>query len=199
MQHTPVPNGRALVFSPDSSLRARNVKITSSDDPNQIIYQCNITVSLNHSKPTIEILAGGRALAQIFNHWTTGLKVGIDPSGSGTEASIQWVEMKKGGITALARTFTFDWQGKSYVLTRMRDSHLGVTGMKKLLRHYKVVEEGSGEVAATYLTEAAFGRRTGTLVLKKDMERDLELLIVSGIAAWREMARRQQRSVGAVV
>lgn len=197
-QHSTIPSGRAFIFSQANS-RSGDALISSADDPDKVIYECAVTVSIDHSKPKIVISSDGRVIAHVFHHWTTGFKIGVDPGGSGNERAMQWVEMKKGGFTALNRSFAFDWQGKVYVMARMRESSLGVTGRKKWLRHYKVVEKESSDVVATYLTETSIGKRTGTLTLKQDVDRDLGVIILAGIAEWREMARRQQMTMGAAL
>jgi hypothetical protein len=197
-EHSTIPSGQAFVFSQVDNSRG-DVLISSASDPEKVIYKVSSHVSINRSRPKIVLSWGGNPIAHLFHHWTTGYRIGIDRGGSGDESLMQWVELKRGGFTALNKSYLFEWKGRTYVLARMREPELGVRGSKKWLRHYKVVEKDSGEVVATYLTEAAFGKRTGTLTLQHKVDPDLSIIIVTGIAEWREMARRQQRTVGAVV
>lgn len=70
---------------------------------------------------------------------------------------MQWVKLRRGGFTALNKSYSFQWNEKTFVLARMRVSEAGV-GVSRLLRHYKVVEK-DGEVVATYVSEETGGTR----------------------------------------
>ncbi|KAJ5286711.1 hypothetical protein N7478_002397 [Penicillium angulare] len=109
----------------------------------------------------------------------------------------EWVELKRGGFNALNKSYSFVWNGNMYVITRMKGSE--VVGGSRLLRHYKVVEKDGGEVVATYVSGKAGGARKGTITVQRGLDANLRLVVVTALAEWREMARRQQRIAGGVV
>lgn len=198
-EHSTIGSGEAFVFSQVDNVRG-DVLISSAADPDRIVYKVSSNVSIDRSKPKLVLFCNDKPISHLYHHWTTGYKIGVDRNGnSGDESNMQWVDLKRGGFTALNKSYSFDWKGKTYVMARMRAADAGVTGSKKWLRHYKVVEKDSGDVIATYLTEEAFGKRAGTLTLKQGLEPDLSVVIIIGISEWREMARRQKRTVGAVL
>ena len=61
------------------------------------------------------------------------------------------------------------------------------------MMHFKVVEEASGQLIALHVGELSIGKqgkRRATLKVAKGVSPELELLIVLGIAARREIKRR---------
>lgn len=193
-EQTTIPNGEILYISNIAS--GHGDALITSPNNSSPTYKVTSHISIDRSKPKIVLSSDNRAISHLFHHWRTGYKIGVDHRGHG-ESQMEWVELKRGGFTALNKSYSFLWNGKMYVIARMKGSE--VAGGSRLLRHYKVVEKDGGEVVATYVSGEASGARRGTITVQRGLDANLRLVVVTALAEWREMARRQQRTAGGVV
>lgn len=110
------------------------------------------------------------------------------------ELETEWVELKSSALFSKG-AFEFVFQGREYRLQRTHATEHGVEGLQKAsLSHFKVVEVGSEEVVAVYVSETYHpARMKGALRLGEGVEvgGDLEVLVVMGVVGWREKMRRR--------
>ncbi|KAJ5721033.1 uncharacterized protein N7483_008967 [Penicillium malachiteum] len=153
-----ISNGETLILSEDiNGPNNGDVLISSATDPSKIVYQVTSHISINRRKPKLVLSHDGKPIAHVFHHWMTGYKIGVDRQGSGDESRMQWVEMKREGLTALNKSYSFEWNGRMYILARMRgeNRHVGgTTELKKGWRDYKVIEK-DGDPVATFTANAS--------------------------------------------
>ncbi|KAJ6008075.1 hypothetical protein N7540_012051 [Penicillium herquei] len=189
-----VSNSENLIISEDiNGPNHGDVLISSATDPSKIVYQVTTHISINRRKPKLVLSHNGKPIAHLFHHWTTGYKIGVDRQGSGDESRMQWVELKRDGFTALKKSYSFEWNGRAYILARMR----GTTELNKGWQNYKVVEK-DGDSVATFTADVS-ERDKGILTLRSGLDPDVKVIAVFAIMEWREVARRQRHTAGGVV
>ncbi|KAJ5627476.1 hypothetical protein N7528_004903 [Penicillium herquei] len=193
-----ISNGEILLVSEDiNGSNHGDVLISSATGPSKIVYQVTSNISINRRKPKLVLSHNGKAIAHLFHHWLTGYKIGVDRQGSGDESRMQWVELKRDGFTALKKSYSFQWNGRTYILARMREENGHGTESNKGLRNYKVVEK-DGDPVATFTADAS-ERDKGILTLRSGLDPDVRVIAVIAMMEWREVARRQRHTAGGVV
>ncbi|KAJ5884590.1 hypothetical protein N7504_012162 [Penicillium tannophilum] len=113
---------------------------------------------MNCHKPNVILPSDENSSRPLSHDWTASYKISADRCDSGDESLMQWIELK--------RSYSFKWQGKTYVVARSRVLETGVARLNMILRHYKVVEENE-IVVATYIAEEALGERKGAPTFTK--------------------------------
>ncbi|KAJ5701810.1 hypothetical protein N7488_009358 [Penicillium malachiteum] len=195
-----ISNGETLIVSEDiNGPNHGDVLISSVTDPSKIVYQVTSHISMNRRKPKLVLSQNDKPIAHLSHHWMTGYKIGDDRQGSGDESRMQWVELKRDGFTALKKSYSFQCNGRTYILARMRGENGHGTGSEsnKGWRNYKVVEK-DGDPVSTFTTDTS-ERDKGILTLRSGLDPDVRVIAVIAIMEWREVARRQRHTAGGVV
>ncbi|KAJ5703688.1 hypothetical protein N7493_011613 [Penicillium malachiteum] len=195
-----IANGEILVVSEDiNGANHGDVLISSATNPSKTVYQVTSNISINRRKPKLVLSHDGKLIAHLFHHWMTGYKIGVDRYGSGDESRMQWVELKRDGFATLKKSYSFDWNGRTYILARMRgeNGHGTDSELNKGWRNYKVVEK-DGEPVAIFTADAS-EKDKGILALRSGLDPDVKVFAVIAIMEWREVARRQRHTAGGVV
>lgn len=178
--------GKALSFHHTRSFQlSRDMLVQDGDTP---VFYAEVS-EFKPRKPDITLHRGDQdgpvVAASFFGFGKFRLGVGSD------EISQVWTECKRGGVL-MSKRYTFEWNGKVYVMQRANSEDTKATGLGKLmLTHFKIVEAETEEVVALYISDK-FGKKKGTLTLKSGLAEDLEILFVLGIASWRDKIRREQ-------
>lgn len=140
--------------------------------------------------PDIVLHAGGKDGPTVgVAH--TGIARSITCGLGSDELAREWVEMKRGGGVMGGKKYRFERAGRRFALRFVKGGE--GTGVAKVFSgHYQVVDEGTGAEVARYVGVSVPGRKKGTLMFAEGVSREMEVLVVLGVAAWREKVRRRR-------
>lgn len=129
----------------------------------------------------------GPVIGHTFVHLGRSIKCGLGSQ----ETSMTWLEMKRNSFFP-SKSYTFDWQGKEYVICRS-----GQGGSRKS-GQYEVLEAETKEVVARHEGEFKFGstmvRREKRVEFAEGMGEELRVLVLMGVCAWREKSLRKRNA-----
>ena len=185
------PAGKALSFNHTDSFQLSR-DMTIIQDGGAPVYYADVSEFTRH-KPDVILRRGdkdGPVLAASFFGWGK-FRLGLGSD----DISMIWTELKRGG-SFMSKRYTFEWEGKPYILQRAKSEDTRVTGWSRLmLTHFKVVQADTGDVLALYISNK-IGKKKGTMRLKSGLAENLEILCVLAVASWRDKIRREQPKGG---
>lgn len=129
----------------------------------------------------------GPVIGHTFIHLGRSIKCGLGSE----ETSMTWVEMKRNSFFS-SKSYTFEWQGKAYIICRSGEGGSRKSGQ------YSVLEAETKEVVAKHEGEFKFGspmiRRTKRVEFAERVGEELRVLVLMGVCAWREKSRRKRNA-----